>query len=718
MLCQSNDPKNYKYLVSRFEKEAELLHDLRHPHLPVVKDYFAEGGRYYLVMDFIEGKDLEAVMEAYFPIGVSETEVIEWAIQILDALNYLHSQSPPIIYRDLKPGNIMVQDKDKKAILVDFGIARTINPASQTTMTTVGTPAFAPQELFQGKAEPRTDIYSMGATMHALLSGETPLVPFSFKPISETNPQISKDLEEIVMKSLEDNPDDRYQTALKMKEDLEKLPERDTSPRVLPHPQKTEPISDSLAKTMPPKSSTSDPTILPSAYNTASPKEEKTDKMEEAKEVKDEKKSGNKLLIPALAAGFIIICIIGLVLGRGIFAGPPDTSVILEQADKLFDAGKYSEAKEEYKKVLISKPDNINAKIGIANSYKEMAKSSGVTELYSNAIDGYMKIISNSPNNIDANKGLLDIYINTKKYDKAKEKLEFLSDKNEDVSLEYIELGGIFLINKDYNNSKDCFQKALELDKKNIDALIGLRQTYIGTGYTKENYKDAMKVNKDIYNLNQKDIGSIVELGNINAKIDGNYKSAIKWYEKISPDKIDKNIIAEMTECYLNTGKSDMDENNISKAEESFSKAIKLNKGNEKDVNNKISDIYLDKAKGYLEEENSEQAFKHFKKAIGFNDNQKEEIANICLQKGTDLYKDLSKPLTDAQQYFNFTIEIKPDAEEKVNKILTSTGQSGGNSSVSGNGTYIPPSNPPTSPPPPPASGGIIEDMGQVNDDI
>ena len=126
MLGHSTDSKEEKYLIERFTEEAKILHKLRHHSLPVVKDYFTENGRYYLVMDYIEGEDLDTIMHKYKDKGVPENLVIKWSKQILNALEYLHNQSPPIIYRDLKPANVMLQKSEDKIMLVDFGIARTV----------------------------------------------------------------------------------------------------------------------------------------------------------------------------------------------------------------------------------------------------------------------------------------------------------------------------------------------------------------------------------------------------------------------------------------------------------------------------------------------------------------------------------------------------------------------------------------------------------------
>ena len=240
MLNQAKGPEDEQYIIDRFKKEAFILRSLRHKHLPVVTDYLIENGRYYLVMDYIEGKDLDIMIgnfikgdstenpeaediEVKVNEGIPEDTVIEWAKEILEALEYLHTLTPPIVYRDLKPANIMLRSSDHKVVLVDFGIARPVTAGSDSTKTIVGTPAFSPKELFEGKPEPRSDIYSLGATMHCLLTGIIPVIPCAFRPVREHNPKISEELAEIVMKALSISPKKRYESAGDMREALEKL---------------------------------------------------------------------------------------------------------------------------------------------------------------------------------------------------------------------------------------------------------------------------------------------------------------------------------------------------------------------------------------------------------------------------------------------------------------------------------------------------------------
>lgn len=265
MFSQTNEPEEQEYLISRFKKEAEILHILRHPNLPVVKDYFVHQGRYYLVMDYIEGQDLETIMYSYGGKGVPEVEVIEWAIQILDALSYLHSQNPPIVYRDIKPSNIMIRTSDKRIMLVDFGIARPVATGSITSKTIVGTPAFAPEEIFQGSPEPRSDIYSLGATIHCLLTGKVPSNPFSFTPVRAIKPEVSEEMETILIRSLARRADDRYSSAREMKKAVSILSVN--SPLQLDDISRpTLPMEKKKEESFPGPVTSHDPTILPVSY--------------------------------------------------------------------------------------------------------------------------------------------------------------------------------------------------------------------------------------------------------------------------------------------------------------------------------------------------------------------------------------------------------------------------------------------------------------------
>src|SRR6202167_2129677 len=175
-----------------FAREADTLAHLKHQAIPAITDRFDDQNRHYLVMEYVEGRNLEEELAARgepLPEGL----VIDIARQLCDVLAYLHGLSPPIVYRDMKPSNVMLTEKGR-VVLVDFGIARLFKAARKGTM--IGTLGFAPPEQYQGIADPRSDIYSLGATLHYIVTGRDPekFPPFSFPPVRELRPAVSSNL--------------------------------------------------------------------------------------------------------------------------------------------------------------------------------------------------------------------------------------------------------------------------------------------------------------------------------------------------------------------------------------------------------------------------------------------------------------------------------------------------------------------------------------------
>ena len=221
MLNTATDPRVRALMMQNFEREASILATLSHPAIPQVYDYFTEGDRAYLVTELIPGKDLEALLnetEGFFP----ETQVVQWAIQICDVLTYLHTRRPqPIVFRDMKPSNLMLDDQGRIR-LVDFGIAKVFQSGEKGTM--IGTEGYSPPEQYRGVAEPRGDIYALGATLHHLLTKQDPRLepPFTFhkRPIHQYNPAVSAELQEIVSRALEYDIQKRFGSAEEMKRAL------------------------------------------------------------------------------------------------------------------------------------------------------------------------------------------------------------------------------------------------------------------------------------------------------------------------------------------------------------------------------------------------------------------------------------------------------------------------------------------------------------------
>jgi outer membrane protein assembly factor BamB len=218
MINSAPDPHFRELAIKNFEREANIYATLSHPAIPKIFDCFSESNRSYLVLEFIEGQDLERLLQhtvSFLP----EEQLISWAIQICDVLSYMHSHKPsPIIFRDLKPSNIMLNRHDR-IMLIDFGIAKVFQTGQKGTM--IGTEGYSPPEQYKGIADPRGDIYALGATMHHLLTKRDPRLepPFTFheSPPRSLNPEVSERLETVVMKALQYEIEDRYSSAEEIK---------------------------------------------------------------------------------------------------------------------------------------------------------------------------------------------------------------------------------------------------------------------------------------------------------------------------------------------------------------------------------------------------------------------------------------------------------------------------------------------------------------------
>lgn len=195
--------------VHAFQREADILAALSHPGLTAVHDYFPENNKFYLVMEFVQGETLQ---QAWERVGqrFAEAQVVAWAHELCDVLNYLHSQQPSIIFRDLKPGNIMVQP-DGRLKLIDFGIARHFDPAKTRDTTRFGTPGYAaPEQYGQGQTDARSDIYALGVVVHQLLTGYDPgNTPFNLPDIASFSIPLSPAVMNAVRHAVKIDPQQR-----------------------------------------------------------------------------------------------------------------------------------------------------------------------------------------------------------------------------------------------------------------------------------------------------------------------------------------------------------------------------------------------------------------------------------------------------------------------------------------------------------------------------
>ncbi len=242
------DPNQHEKAIGDFKRESLLLTSLEHPSIPTIYDYFYDEslGRFYLVMKYISGGDLASRLRNAPGARIDEKTVTDWGMQVADVLQYLHSRPKQIIYRDLKPANLMIDGNSGRVMLIDFGIARWVKQ-EEKGVTAVGTMGYAPPELFAGRVEPRSDIYSLGATMFHLLTGsdpqDNPLLIFDFaknpRP-RQITPSLSSEIEQILMRAVEYKLEDRFVSAGEMRDALATHLERLLAGRVsygMPAPQ-------------------------------------------------------------------------------------------------------------------------------------------------------------------------------------------------------------------------------------------------------------------------------------------------------------------------------------------------------------------------------------------------------------------------------------------------------------------------------------------------
>lgn len=207
--------KNNRIVIQSAIAEANMMKMLDHPALPRIVDIIEQEHEIYVIMDYIEGETLSSLVKQ----GPQPQEiVIDWAKQLCGVLDYLHTRKPPIIYRDMKPGNVMLKP-DGTVKLIDFGIAREYKEQNIADTVSLGTKGYAAPEQFGGKGQTdaRTDVYCLGVTLHHLLTGHSPTdPPYELYPIRQYRPELSAGLEEIIEKCVQPNPSDRYQSCAEL----------------------------------------------------------------------------------------------------------------------------------------------------------------------------------------------------------------------------------------------------------------------------------------------------------------------------------------------------------------------------------------------------------------------------------------------------------------------------------------------------------------------
>lgn len=232
-----SDPEQRELIVQSIVTEANMIKSFDHPAIPRIVDLVDESGTLYVIMDYVEGRSLSAVLATDGP--QPEDEVVNWGLQLCDALEYLHRRTPPVIYRDMKPSNVMLKPNGLVQI-IDFGIAReyrddggTVTAAMGDTVQ-LGTRGYAPPEQYGGggQTDARTDVYALGATMYTMLTGKNPAEPpYQILPLRQVDASLSPALERVIAKATQSDPADRYQDCAEFAYALSHYREEDAGQR-------------------------------------------------------------------------------------------------------------------------------------------------------------------------------------------------------------------------------------------------------------------------------------------------------------------------------------------------------------------------------------------------------------------------------------------------------------------------------------------------------
>ncbi len=213
--------RNNQIVVQSLLAEAGMMKQLNHPLIPRIVDIFEDSSTIYIVMDYMEGISLDRYLREHGPLP--QEAVVHIGIQLCEALSYLHTRRPPIIYRDMKPANIMLNDPERMSVqLFDFGIAREYKEGRTGDTVLLGTPGFAaPEQCRVGKqTDARTDIFGLGVTLYNLVTGHSPAEDFKLYPIRHWNTKLSDGLEQVILKCTKAEPEERYQSCEELKHDL------------------------------------------------------------------------------------------------------------------------------------------------------------------------------------------------------------------------------------------------------------------------------------------------------------------------------------------------------------------------------------------------------------------------------------------------------------------------------------------------------------------
>lgn len=638
--------------ISGFKQEASMLIKLRHPALPRIMDFFPVGAdRWYLVMDFIEGVTLQQLALQRGPIP--EKEVLQWTKQIGEILAYLHEQQPPIIFRDLKPSNIMLTPSGSIK-LIDFGIARHFNQVSPVDTTNYGSHGFSPPEQYgTSQTDPRADIYSLGATLHCLLSGRDPKNnAFNFTPIGQIA-RVSPQTELAVMRALEMNPDHRPRN---IQEFLKLLPSAESKP--IPNAFGSAAIVTDSSATAPLAANQAAPGVATLPLHTANMNTQvQADQKSNKTTIK--KITIISLIIALFIGGFAVINTLQnkekekrnqyeAYLQAGIDAFKQKDYIKAEsnyekaldlytEAETYLNLAKTYLSENRNEKVISYLTDLLNngklensleTKYLLGSAYYNMKDYQNAIRYFEEAVG--KDAIKSGDNYETAYRDLAVSYAKTGNYEKAQKILNELTGGNGfNQHIAHYVSGELALIKQEYSQAQQEYATAIQMDPQNSRYKISMAQLYteinrqgLPVSEKIENYRQAVNLLNEVEKDDQFNVQALNELGKTyyelgllyesqgNSESQSMYQAGILTFNKM------RDLGIEDVELLVNIGILQDKSGNLSEAEQAYKKALELDPNSSR--TNLVYGLFKLKAKEY------DTAYKYLSKTVELNQNQAE----------------------------------------------------------------------------------------------
>lgn len=702
MFNMSVDPEENAYMEKRFQEEARTLFKLKHPYLPKVTDFFTENNNMYMIMEYVEGENFETVIEKRKDKQISLEEFNAWMAESIDILSYLHNLEPPVIHRDIKPANLMLTRKEK-VFLVDFGVARSIGEGTKTH-TRVGTFGFASPEHYSGRFTLASDIYSLGATFHYLLSGDDPQDrdPFDYPPLSRFRSDVPSNLQKIIDKMLARNKNDRYENLEEVKKDFQeylsaemkteskKTGDMSAETGEMKHAKKTGEIKDEIDISTLPVEEVISPEIIQKVEEgkkvraTQMVPSSAVKQPEKARETKKPaNKPANKPYTPMVLIVILMLLIAGFFGLKGLFKGSSDPKNIAVETQtpdaepSITTSVKPVTSPGFDKPLIVPSPVRTEAESNAASSVEE-----GDRQLHSGNYDQAIKLYNAA---LKLDNRLIPAYLGKARALAKKKEFELsyeeitkaidISPDNHDI---YITRGDISDEKGNIGIALDDYDKAVSAAPDNAEAYIkrgkaNVKMTFrdkaledfnMALGLAPENgmayvarghyyksgkeYDEAIKDYENALRFDDSKPAAITGIGDVHLE-KGEYDKAFEYFNKAL--EVDPNF----AEAINNRGICYYHREDYKQAITEFNRAIKLD-GN-------VADYYYNRARTYQEIGENQKAVTDFDNAISLSPDEAEAYA----YRGQSYYEmgKSDKAISD----FEESMKLNPDLPEAHNNM-------------------------------------------------